>query len=131
MYGLWYIVIASSVLMIIFILLGIFSYSNYDELCLGIGATFAVIFIICLFPAILVPIEAKKRVQSFFEQQQIIEEVIDASEELDNISITQTIIEMNKWLADAKASVKTYGCFSPYWHKGVENLEPIRRPQKE
>lgn len=37
----------------------------------------------------------------------------------------QTIIEMNTWLADAKARLETFGVFSMYYGTGVEDLEPI------
>lgn len=135
MYGFWYLVIAVAFLGLIGLVIMFATQDMESEAPFYMGATFCSIGIVCLLIfiplSIVNPIQAKKEIQTFYEQKQIIEEVIDTSEDLDNVSLTQTIIEMNKWLSEAKASIKTYGCFSKYWNKDVESIEPIRRPQKE
>lgn len=77
---------------------------------------------ICIF----VPIEAKNEIATFEYQKEFIEVAIEDGNELENIAITQTIIEQNQWLSKAKASLNTYGCFSAYWGQGIEDLEPIK-----
>ena len=68
---------------------------------------------------------AEKGYEQFLATQDVFEQVYVAENELENIKLTETIIEMNQWLVKAKASKKTYGCFSRYYFLNVEDLEPI------
>lgn len=75
--------------------------------------------------ALIAPAAAKREVRKFNIQKEYVQMAVINGEELENIAITQTIIEMNTWLADAKASLETFGTFSMYYGTGVEDLEPI------
>ena len=44
---------------------------------------------------------------------------------LENAGINSAIIEQNKWLANAKTSVREYGVWSIYYNLGVEEMEYI------
>lgn len=134
MYGFWYLVIASGVLLGISIFLLVFGWrAGSDVGLIGIGGIFVFIipFIICLVLAISNPMQAKRKYRTFCYQREMIEEIIESGEDLDNVSISQTIIEANEWLAKAKASKEMYGCFSSYYKIDIENIKPIQRPQKQ
>ena len=68
----------------------------------------------------------KKQIEEFKYQKEIIEEAVENGTDLENISITQTIIEQNSWLVQAKADVDAFGIASFYYGLGVEDLEPIK-----
>lgn len=74
---------------------------------------------------ILFPFEAKREANYFKAQKEYVEIAIENGEELENIAITQEIIKQNQWLAKAKASVETYGCFSMYYNINFSELTPI------
>lgn len=90
------------------------------------------VFVVCITLAITFAVcgaIASKAAEAEYEQflvtQDVFEQVYVAENELENIKLTETIIEMNHWLVEAKASKKTYGCFSRYYFLNVEDLEPI------
>ena len=91
-----------------------------------IAVATGVISLFVLTICIGTPIGAKKETKTFEYQKEFVEIAIEDGNELENIAITQTIIEQNQWLSNAKASLNTYGCFSKYWGQGIENLEPIK-----
>ena len=135
MFGFWYLVIASSVLIVIgavllFINEGAQLYSD-AMMVLGIAITIisAICFIVFLIVSITFPLNAQKEYTEFLEQKALIEETIKSGEEYDNVAINQSIIEANKWLSAAKADKKTYGCFSDYYNIDLESIEPIKRPK--
>ena len=96
------------------------------DVCGGIAIVAGVISLILLLVSIFTPIVARREAATFEYHKEFIEEAIENGKELENIAITQTIIEQNKWLADAKAGLETFGCFSKYWGQGIEDLEPIK-----
>lgn len=86
----------------------------------------AAIALVVLIPvSIFVPMEARREVNYFIVQKEYVEMAVNNGEGLENIAITQTIIEQNKWLANAKASKATYGTFSRYYAVDLDSLEPI------
>ena len=56
--------------------------------------------------AIAAPITAHSEVIKYKEKCEMIQEVVLNGNEYENISITQTIIEQNSWLSEAKADKK-------------------------
>ena len=94
--------------------------------CGGTAIVAGIASLILLLASIFTPVGAKKEVATFEYQKEFVETAIEGGNELENIAITQTIIEQNQWLSKAKASLNTYGCFSKYWGQGIENLEPIK-----
>lgn len=67
----------------------------------------------------------KSNIIEFEHQKEMIEQTVENGTDLENIAITQTIIEYNQWLAEAKASKEIYGIFSLYYGTDVDNMQPI------
>lgn len=98
----------------------------------GRAKAFLFVFVACISFAItfaacgaIVVKSAEEEYEQFLVTQDVFEQVYVAENELENIKLTETIIEMNQWLVEAKASKKTYGRFSRYYYLNVEDLEPI------
>ena len=96
------------------------------------ATAFLVSFLVCIFIALIFAVSgaialkgAEREYEQFLATQDVFEQVYDAENELENIKLTETIIEMNHWLVEAKAGKKTYGYFSRYYFLNVEDLEPI------
>ena len=69
--------------------------------------------------------EAKAEIVQFEETREVVMVSAESGTNLENVGITQTVIDCNKWLAEARASVKTYGLWSVYHGLGVEYMEYI------
>lgn len=82
----------------------------------------AITFLLC---SIFCPLAGKREANYFVAQKEYVELAVENGEPLENIAITQTIINQNTWLANAKASKATYGCFSKYYNVNLDDLEPI------
>lgn len=95
------------------------------EPCLISALGCGLIALIMLIACLCVPIGVKREIATFNYNKQFVELAIEKGNELENIAITQTVIETNKWLAEAKADLETYGCFSKYYNSGITELEPI------
>lgn len=83
-----------------------------------------VAFILCIISSIL-PITAQSEVNYYIQQKEYVELAIENGEAFENIAITQIVIENNEWLAEAKASKLTYGCFSRFYNIDLSKLSPI------
>lgn len=70
--------------------------------------------------------EAKAEIVQFEETREVVMMSAESGTNLENVGITQTVIDCNKWLAEARASVKTYGLWSVYHGLGVEYMEYIK-----
>lgn len=90
---------------------------------LTLGIVFALI-------SITFPLEAKRQANYFVSQKEYVEMAISNGEGVENLAITQEIIKQNEWLANAKASQLTFGCFSMYFGIDLNILEPITLPRK-
>lgn len=75
--------------------------------------------------SIFLPIGAKREVEYFKVQSEYVEMAVENGTDLENIAITQTVIDQNEWLAYAKAHVAAWGTWSRYYGTDLENLEPI------
>jgi hypothetical protein len=71
-------------------------------------------------------VNARIEYEEFLLTKEIVQEAYENGTELDNISITQTIIEKNEWLTKVKVNKKTKGIWSVYYYIDVDNIEPIR-----
>jgi hypothetical protein len=80
---------------------------------------------VSLLIGLINPVVAKKEISEFNIQKEYIQMAVINGNDLENIAITQMIIEQNTWLADAKASLETFGAFSRYYGTDLEDLEPI------
>lgn len=67
----------------------------------------------------------KNNCRVFNETKVMVVEVANDAEALENIGLTNSVIEYNMWLAKAKAGVKAYGAWSLYYGLGVEDMEYI------
>jgi len=112
-----------------------YQYMKYDRLhdkwddadCIGWGISILMaIVVMTLIPlSIFLPLNAQREANYFISQKEYVEMAVNNGEGLENIAITQTIIEQNKWLANAKASKATYGSFSRYYNVDLDSLDPI------
>ena len=71
-------------------------------------------------------VNARVEYEEFLLTKEIVQEAYENGTELDNISMTQTIIEKNEWLTKAKANKKTKGVLSVYYYIDLDDVEPIR-----
>ena len=69
--------------------------------------------------------KTKAEIIEFEHQREMIEQTVENGTDLENIAITQTIIEYNQWLAKAKTNKEIYGIFSFYHGTDVDNMQPI------
>lgn len=89
-----------------------------------------VALVILILVSIFVPIGAKREVREYEYSKEYIEfSLVTVQDDSDYLTITGDIFEYNKWLADVKSRVATFGRFSAYYGL-VEDLEPIRLPTK-
>lgn len=74
---------------------------------------------ILLFTAILVsliaPLSSSIEIARWEEFLPMAETAIANGSDMENFAITGNIIEYNTWLAEARASLKTFGCWSRYY----------------
>ena len=89
-----------------------------------------VVLIILILVSIFIPIGAKREARAYEYNKEYIEfSLATVQDDSDYLTITGDIFEYNKWLADVKSKVATFGRFSAYYGL-VEDLEPIRLPTK-
>ncbi len=89
-----------------------------------------VALIILILVSIFVPISAKIEVREYEYNKEFIEMSLETvQDDSDYLTITGDIFEYNKWLADVKSRIATFGRFSAYYGL-VEDLDPIRLPTK-
>lgn len=99
---------------------------------LVILAVFAVLFfVLSTCAAISFPIQAKQRYLEFENTRIILQQAYENGTASDNLAITNTVINANKWLAQAKANKQTYGIFSKYYFIDFEKIEPIELQRSE
>lgn len=91
----------------------------------GIAIFGGVLSICLLLMCIFCPIGARKEANYFIAQKEYVEMAIKNGSELENVAITQIVIEQNQWLAKAKASAQTYGAWSVYYGIDFSKLSPI------
>lgn len=68
---------------------------------------------------------AKQECLVFEETKSMFISNIANAENLENVGINSVIVEQNKWLANAKISVREYGIWSFYYGFDVEGMEYI------
>lgn len=93
--------------------------------CGTITAIMGAIVLVALLLLIAKGIKTKSEIIEFGHQKEMIEQTVENGTDLENIAITQTIIEYNQWLAKAKTNKEIYGIFSFYYGTDVDNMQPI------
>lgn len=91
----------------------------------GIGIALMILAVCMAIGAAVGLKSATYEYEKFVNTQQVFEQVYKEENELENIKLTEEILEMNQWLIEAKASKSTYGCFSTYYYVDLDELEPI------
>ena len=110
-------------------------YQKYDnkadalDTWTGVIWGFAIFFIAV---AIIAPIagaitlrNAEYEYETFLVTQDVFDQVYKEENQFENIMLTQEMLDRNEWLVKAKASKKTYGCFSKYYYLDLDALKPI------
>ena len=134
MYGMWWIFIG--IILIGIIIFGItvivnrIKYGEFDTDDWFGGLSSLVvcsIVALCIFLplSILCPLDAKKEVLKYKKNYEMIQSVMENGTEYDNIAISQTLIEYNTWLSEAKADKEFWGNWSVYVYEDLDSLEYI------
>lgn len=90
----------------------------------------SVVLAFCLLITILIAsintVCTKNEYAEFIETQRLVQEVYNGDYgEYENVGLNNKIIELNQWLAQAKASKKQWGNWSPYCIVDVDSLDYI------
>jgi hypothetical protein len=97
-----------------------------DESLRGIIFTIiCIILVIFSLITILVPLCARDEAMYWEEFAPMAQNIIDNADTAQSVAIAGDIIEYNKWLADARASQRAYGCWSSYYFIDLSNLNYI------
>ena len=105
-------------------------YEQYGESCYNtvlysIISLAVVGLIVTLCFSIFAPLCAKQEYNQYIETYTMVEYVYDEKQDFENIKLTQTILELNTWLTNARADVKAYGNWSKYSVLDLDNLKYI------
>lgn len=83
------------------------------------------VLLVCL----IAPVCAKKEIVMYQYTREYAIQSIESGSDFENISITEQILKMNAWLAEAKSNQAVYGMWSVYniprISEQIEELEPI------
>lgn len=91
-----------------------------------IGWLIIIATIVLIFVAIFVPMEAAREVAYWSEFAPMVENTMLGSDSLQDIGITEKIVEYNSWLAKARSSQEIYKNFSSYYRIDLSTLEYIK-----
>lgn len=91
-----------------------------------IGWLLIIATVILIFVSIFVPMEAAKEVAYWSEFAPMVENTMLNSDSLQDIGITEKIVEYNSWLAEARSSQGIYKNFSSYYGIDLSTLEYIK-----
>ena len=100
-------------------------WGNREELRTTILVTVSIILAIFLLVTIIVPLCARDEVVYWEEFAPMAQNIINNADSAQSVAIAGDISEYNKWLADARASQKTYGSWSAYHFIDLSNLQYI------
>lgn len=98
-------------------------WSDWLVPCSAIALVFAIFIGGC---AVAIRHEMIQEVATYEETRLMVTQSVENGSDMENIGITQTIIEQNHWLAEAKSSLKLYGMWSMYYDLGIENMDYIQ-----
>ena len=83
------------------------------------------ILIIFTLISILSPFCARLDVENYKATYEMYEKVSEGQSDVENIALSETANEYNRWLRDARLSKKRLGSFSGYYNQDLENLKYI------
>lgn len=81
----------------------------------------------CLFAVPSVYCDARNKYSTFIETQELVRVVYDGKyDEYENAGLNTKIVEVNQWLAEARASKKNWGICSAYYSFDLDSLDYIK-----
>lgn len=82
---------------------------------------------LCIFLPLCIfePKKAHEKVIKYKYDYEMVQEVVLNGKDLENIKITETILNYNNWLSKAKADKETWGNWSVYYKEDLDSLKPI------
>ena len=99
---------------------------NRNEALRGtIFTIICIVLVIFLLITIIVPLCARDEAIYWEEFAPMAQTIINNADTAQSVAIAGDIIEYNKWLANARASQKTYGSWSSYYFIDLSNLQYI------
>ena len=98
---------------------------DFADWLMPVGICSLVLVGLTVFCLCTVRICEKNNCRTFNETKVMVVEVAKDAEALENMGLTNSVIEYNMWLAKAKANAKAYGAWSLYYGLGVEDMEYI------
>lgn len=125
MYGLWYLFIIFAVITI-----GLYIYIWGANDCDGMAqyvcaAIMTVISLCVLLSCIFDPINAKRDVIEFQYTKEMVEQTVESGSGLENLAITEKVIDMNIWLSEVKAKKEVWNNWCAYDAEDLNELTPI------
>ena len=91
----------------------IYQWDDDWKVCLTFIA--GLLLFIAILVSIIAPLSASIEIATWEEFLPMAETAIANGNDMDNFAITGNIIDYNTWLAEARASLKTFGCWSRYY----------------
>ena len=119
----WLIVGIICLVILIFSIIALNTFANYDEWPTFTMFTSGIIIIVIIIFLICSPLGVKQEINTFNRYQELVDTVYNNGDITDTATNIK-IIEMNEWLAGARAKEETYGIFSFYKGK-LDGLEYI------
>ena len=86
-----------------------------DEWKIGLMFIVGLLLFIAILISIVAPTSASLEIARWEEFLPMAETAIANGSNTDNFAITGNIIDYNTWLAEARASLKSFGCWSRYY----------------
>lgn len=86
-----------------------------DDWKIGLMLIAGFLLVIIILISLIAPLSSSIEIARWEEFLPMAETAIANGGSMDNFGITGNIIEYNTWLAEARASLKTFGCWSRYY----------------
>lgn len=122
----WLIILGVSIVLVVLSIIALFNdWFCLEETFVASGMLFGVVAFVALLVIIICSLEVPREIKSFKNYDEIIAIAYNNEDENFKTAMNLKVIEMNQWLADARASEETYGIFS-FYHNKLDDLEYIK-----
>ena len=127
MWGFDYVLVVSFIALIACIVWGIKTseYCGWETAPMMLTVIFSIIVFILSLVCLTRKTDVKCSIQEIEEMRIVVNESYTGNS-LNDVAITNKIIDLNKDLAGAKASYKTWGIWSYYCGSDIMNVKPIK-----
>ena len=127
MWGFDYVLVVSFIALIACIVWGIKTseYCGWEDTPMILTVIFSIIVLILSLVCLTRKTDVKCYIQEIEEMRIVVNESYTGNS-LNDVAITNKIIDLNKDLAGAKASYKTWGIWSYYCGSDIMNVKPIK-----